>query len=182
MFCKLCHYVNEASVKWIYYAIFHSHLSYVCTAWGQNLKPKNCINLIQKKALRIISFAQYDAHTLSIFAKLNIIKFSDLISLYNCLLIYKHFFSKAPSVFSHVVILASNTHKQNTRVASHGLLIKPKCNISKYGTNAFIASAIASWNLFQKEFPSNNLRQVPYSKFKIWIKNYFFNSYNQISV
>ena len=117
--------------------------------------------------MRIISFAQYYAHTLPIIAKLNIFKFSDLISLYNCLIIYKHFFSKPPSVFLRVFILASNTYEQNTRFVPHGLLIKPTCNTSKYGTNAFAASAIASWNLFQKEFPSNNLRQVSYSKFKI---------------
>ena len=100
MLCKRCHYVNEAILKLIYYAIFHSHLSYVCTAWGQNLNPKHCMNLLLKKAIQTISFAQYDAHTLPIFAKLNTIKFSDLISLCNCLLIYKHFFSKALSVFS----------------------------------------------------------------------------------
>ena len=110
MLCKLHHYVNVATSKSIYYAIFHSHLSYVCTAWGQNLNPKHHINLLQKKAIQIISFAQYDAHTLPIFAKLNIIKLSDLISLRNCLFIYKHFFSEAPSVFSHVFNLASNTH------------------------------------------------------------------------
>ena len=84
MLCKLRHYVNEATIKSIYYAIFHSHLSYVCTAWGQNLNPKHRINLLQKKAIQLISFAQYDAHTLPIFAKLNIIKFSDLISLCYC--------------------------------------------------------------------------------------------------
>ena len=98
MLCKLHCYVNEATIKSIYYAIFHSHLSYVCTAWGQNLTPKHCINLLQKKAMWIISFACYDAHT--IFAKLNIIKSSDLILLCNHLFIYKHFISKAPSVFS----------------------------------------------------------------------------------
>ena len=97
--CKLRRYTNEATIKSIYYAIFHSNLSYVCTAWGQNLNPKHRINLLQKKAIRIISFAQYDAHTLPIFTKLNIIRFSDLISLCKCLLIYKPFFSKAPSVF-----------------------------------------------------------------------------------
>ena len=68
MLCKLHHYVNEATIKSIYYAIFHSHLSYVCTAWGQNLNPKHRINSPQKKAIRIISFFQYDAHTLPIFA------------------------------------------------------------------------------------------------------------------
>ena len=154
--------------------IFHMFVLHGVRIWTL----KHHINLLQKKAIQIISFAQYDAHTLPIFAKLNIIKFSDLISLCNCLFIYKHFFSKAPSVFSHVFILASNTHEQNTRFASHGLLIKPICNTSKYGTNALVASAIASWNFFQKEFPSNNVRQ--YSQFTVLIKNYFLNSYNQI--
>ena len=63
----------------------------------------------------------------------------------------------------HVFILASNTHKQNTRFASPGLLIKPACNTSKYGTNAFIASAIASWKFSLKDILSNTMRQIFYS-------------------
>ena len=66
MLCKLCYYVNEDTNKSVCYAILHSHLSYVCTAWGQNLNPKHRINLLQKKVMRIISFARYDAHTLPI--------------------------------------------------------------------------------------------------------------------
>ena len=38
MLCKTRHYVNKTSLRSIYYAIFQSHLSYVCTAWGQNTK------------------------------------------------------------------------------------------------------------------------------------------------
>ena len=56
MICKLCHYVNEATIKSICYAIFHSHLLYLCTAWGQNLNPKHRMNLLQKKTIKIISF------------------------------------------------------------------------------------------------------------------------------
>ena len=84
MLCKLCRYVNKVTIKSVYYAIFCSHLSCVCTAWGQNLNPKHCISLLQKKAVQIISFACYDAHALPILAKLNIIKFSDIILLCNC--------------------------------------------------------------------------------------------------
>ena len=94
MLCKPPHYVSEVTIKSIYYAIFHSHLSYVCTTWGQNLKPKHRIDLLQKKAMQIISFAHYDEHPLPIFAKLNIIKSSDLISLCNCLFIFKNFIRK----------------------------------------------------------------------------------------
>ena len=141
---KLRHYVNQATIKSIYYTISYSHLSYFCTAWGQNLNPKHSINLLQKKAMRKISFVHYGAHTLPIFAKLNIITFSDLISLCNCLCIYKHFIIKPDSVFSNVFILVSNTHEQNTRFESHCSLTKQTRDTSKYGTNAFAASAIAS--------------------------------------
>ena len=69
--CKLRRYINEATIKSIYYAIFHSNLSYVCTAWDQNLNPKHSINLLQKKTIRIISFAQNDAHTNFLKVKYN---------------------------------------------------------------------------------------------------------------
>ena len=117
----------------MYYVIFHFHLLYVCTAWGQNLNPKHRINLVQNKAIQIISFTQYDAHTLPIFAKLNVIKFSDLISLYNCLFIDKYFISKAPSVF----FTCFHFSIQHTWT-KHSVCI------------ACVASAIASWNFFQK--------------------------------
>ena len=107
MLCKLWYFVNVATIKSIYCAIFHSRLSYVCTARGQNLNSKHCINLLQKKAAQIISCASFDAHTLQIFAKLNIVKFPDLISFCNCLFIYKHLLNKYSSAFSNVFILTS---------------------------------------------------------------------------
>ena len=103
------------------------------------------------------------------------IKFPDLISFCNCLFIYKHFLNKSSSVFSSVFILTSNTHEQNTSSASHGLLTKPSCSTSKYGTNAFAASAIKSWTFFQKTFSNNNICQLSYSQLKLPIKNHFSN-------
>ena len=106
------------------------------------------------------------------------IKFSDLISLCNYSFIYI-LLASLLQFFSHGFILASNTHEQNTRFASHGLLTKPTCNTSKYGANGFAASAIASaisWNFFQNKFPSNSLRQISYSQLRVLIMNYFFNS------
>ena len=39
--CKIHHYVNETILRSIYYAMFQSHLSYVCTGWGQNIQYNN---------------------------------------------------------------------------------------------------------------------------------------------
>ena len=99
MICKLRDSVSVVTNKLIYYDIFHSHISYVCTAWGQNLNSKHHINLLQEKAMRIISFASFDPHSLPIFAGLKIINFPDLISFCTGLFIYKHFLSMSPSVF-----------------------------------------------------------------------------------
>ena len=117
----------------------------------------------------ILSFASLNAHTLPTFAKLNIINFPDLISFCNCLFIYKHFLNKSSLDFCNVFILTSNTHEQNTRSASYGLLTKPSCSTSKYGTNAFAASAIKSWNFFPQTFSNNNLCQLSYSQLKLLI-------------
>ena len=53
-------------MKSIYLCYYHSHLSYDCTAWVQNTNSKHCVNLIQKKAMQITSFASFDAHTLPV--------------------------------------------------------------------------------------------------------------------
>ena len=138
MLSKIRHFKRVATIKSIYYAIFYSHISHVCTAWGQNLNSKHRIYLLQKNVTWIISFASYDAHTLPIFAKLNIINFPDLISFFSCLFIYKHFLSKSSSVFSYVFILTSNTHEQNSMSASHGLLAKSSCSTSNIAQILFL--------------------------------------------
>ena len=178
MLCKFRHFINVATNISIYHAIFHSHLPYVCTGWGQILNSKHRINLLQKKAMWIISFASFHAHVLPIFAEPKIIKFPDLISFCNCFFVYEDFMNKSFSVFSHVFILTSNTHKQNTRLASHCLLTKTSCNTSKYDKNDFAASAIISWNPtiqynIQRKFSDSNLCQLYYSQLKMLIKNTF---------
>ena len=94
-------FVNFALCK----CIFHSNLSYVCAAWVQNQNAKDCINLLQKEFMQIISFVS---------SELRIITFPCLISLYNFLFIYD-FLSNSPSVFSDAFNLASNTYEQKSQ-------------------------------------------------------------------
>ena len=54
MLCKIRHYVTKATLRSIYYATFQSHLSYVCTAWDQNIKYNHRISILQRKTKRII--------------------------------------------------------------------------------------------------------------------------------
>ena len=119
-----------------------------------------------------VSFPSFDVHTLPIFIKLNVIKSPNLISFCNCSFTYKQFLVKYSCVFSNVFILTSNIHEQNTRSASHCLLTKSSCFTSKYVINTVAASAIKSWNFFQRKFSNHNLYQLSYSQLKVLIKNY----------
>ena len=79
---KSRHYVPPKQLKDIYYAIFSSHLTYGSQIWGQTSNTYiDKIFLIQKNAARIISFAEFNAHTDPIFKKLKILKITDHISL-----------------------------------------------------------------------------------------------------
>ena len=65
-------------------------MSYGCQIWGQNQlssKFKKIVNL-QKRAMRIMSFSNYDSASKPLFKQFKILKLQDQIALNNCLLIY----------------------------------------------------------------------------------------------
>ena len=64
---KLRYYVNKEILRTSDFAIFHSCLTYVITVWGQTKIPPKHITLLQKKALRIMSFAPFNSHLSSYF-------------------------------------------------------------------------------------------------------------------
>ena len=85
MLCKIRHYVNENTLRSIYYAVFQSHFSYVCTAWGQNIKYYHRISFLQMKAMIIIFLSDFNEHTTPLFLKATILKFIDFIQMENCI-------------------------------------------------------------------------------------------------
>ena len=49
MLCKLRNFVSVDTIKSNYYTLFHSHLSYICSAWGKNLNSKTSHKLTTEK-------------------------------------------------------------------------------------------------------------------------------------
>jgi hypothetical protein len=73
----------------LYNALIRSHLEYCVIIWGgalpSHLKP---LKILQKKAIRLICDANYNAHTDPLFYKLEQLKFEDMYSL-NCVKLAK---------------------------------------------------------------------------------------------
>ena len=78
---KLRYHVSELILINLYYALIYPFLIYGITIWG-NTYPSTLQHLyiLQKKAIRIITFSKYDEHSSPLFKRLNIMKLHDLVS------------------------------------------------------------------------------------------------------
>ena len=137
MLCKICNYVNETTLRSIYYAIFQSHLLYVCTAWGQNIKYNHRISILQRKAMKIIFFSDLNEHTTPLLSKAKILKFIDFIQMENCIFVNKSVSDSLHPLFSQVYYLQMITKTTTLHLHQIGLLKIPTNGTSIYGTKSF---------------------------------------------
>ena len=86
----------------IYNSLFRSFIEYGICAWGRS-KSKNIdrITTLQKRAMRCIFNAKYNAHTDPIFHKLKVLKFNDLLDLNEICFVHKFIYEKLPSSFDN---------------------------------------------------------------------------------
>ena len=75
--CK--HFVPLKCMKTMYDSLIHSHLTYGITLWGATFKTHlNCLQVLQKKAIRSIYNANYNAHTLPLFTESKVLRLDEL--------------------------------------------------------------------------------------------------------
>ena len=138
---KLIYYVNKEILRTIHFAIFHSYLAYVTTVWGQTRIPQKRRTDLQKKALKIMSFASFNSHSSSYFHNYNILKVCDIINIEACAFINNYFNSDTFSVFAERFKLLLEPLVHNTRSSSKGLPFVPSYNTSRFGKKSTICSA-----------------------------------------
>ena len=110
----------------IYMALGQSHLDYGIPIWKNNQLSK--IEQIQKKAIRNISSAKYNAHTMKLFGTNKILKVSDLFKI-NCIrIIKKSHQNKTPN--SIKIIFSKENHTRTLRNSNDIKITIPKSRIS----------------------------------------------------
>ena len=72
---KLKHFLSHDIMRTLYNSMILPHLQYSVLCWGTLLTR---IRVLQKKAIRIISLSKYNAHTETIFKRLNLLKVDDI--------------------------------------------------------------------------------------------------------
>ena len=104
--------------KSIYYSLIHSHLTYGCILWGneqkKSIKP---LQMSQKKAVRKIDNAAYNAHADPLFAKFNILKIEKLHMLQSLQFMHKLHLSILPQALTNLLSRFEAPHNTHTRFA-----------------------------------------------------------------
>ena len=110
----------------VYYSLFYSHLIYGCNVWGltseENIEK---IEVLQRKCVRILTFAPFNAHTNQIFIDLKILKVRDVIKLNQLKLTYDFLNNNLPADLMPLFQRSSDVRSVQTNSVVRDLLYLP---------------------------------------------------------
>ena len=148
------------------------------------------IEVLQRKCVRIMTFAPYDSHSNEIFMELGLLKVRDLISLNQLKLVYDFHNSHLPSDLMSLFQLSCDVHTTHRKLNStvNNLLYIPKARTTTYGLQSIRYQCPKLWNeVFKKGFiqvdndKNNNVKlsDIKTKKgFNNVLKKYFLHSYS----
>ena len=92
------------------------YLSYACEIWGNTFPSKlTGLATLQKKAIRVVDKAQYQAHTNPIFVKYGCLKFQDIVNLKTRKVIFQAKNCLLPVNIQKFFTKSQDVHNYNTR-------------------------------------------------------------------
>ena len=110
------HILSQRHLKILYYSLIHPHLLYGIRLWGNAYQKYICrLEIAQKKAIRAIAGANYNATSSPLFKKLNILKFKDLYDLQIKQFVYEFVNMTLPNPLLATYTYHGDRHEHNTR-------------------------------------------------------------------
>ena len=169
---KLRYYVGLHILIKLYYALIYPFLIYGIISWGNTynttLQP---LFILQKKAIRIMTFSNFDEHSSPLFKQLKIVKLYDLVTLHNVVFMYKFHNNLLPNAFDTFFTRVSETHNYNTRLSSKISYSLPKVR-TNYGIFNIRFQGPKLWNSI-----SEDIKILSIWKFKAEIKCDYIKDY-----
>jgi len=164
------HYLSKSLLLQIYYGQFYSHLSYGCQLWGHG-KIDQTITL-QKKAIRLMTFSHYLAHTSTLFKELKLLKLPDIISMSNILFTHSTLNNRSPAIFNNFFKFKDINKRQisqhNKFSTLNGALEMPIYKTSS-GLKSVQFICAVEWNQIHRELSNENF--LKYQENNFWLKS-----------
>ena len=178
MLAKARHYIDKSAVRNLYFGIFSSLLTYGCQIWGQQQNYHiRRISKLQKKAIRIINFANFNASSSELFKRARILKLQDNITLLNFLYVYDSLKGQLPSNLMNSFEYIYSRHIHPTRISKMNCVNLPKSNTDRYGINSITSQSARNWNSLQVTLLKNSPLELKRNMNKKLIIEHLINSY-----
>ena len=165
---------NQVLIQ-LYYSLIYPFLTYSLITWGNTYQTTLLpLIILQKKAVRIMTFSEYNSHSSPLFQKLKIFKVSDLIYLYTALFMYDYYSNRLPLIFDNFFKSINKVHQYQTRLASKISYYLPKArtNYGKFNIRFFGAKV---WNSID-----DSLKSKSRACFKNLLKELFVSNYKLV--
>ena len=178
------HYLSQKLLTQIYYGQFYSHLTYGCQLWGQNENAIAHIITQQKKAIRLMSFAHYQAHSSPLFKNLNVLKLTDIVKNSNLLFTHNTINKNSPAVFDNYFLFdeASHPHQTINSLTSTYSIPTGSLKLPIYRTEAGKSSikyiCSNTWNSILKVLSTANIKK--YNQNPFWMNKTSINTFKYI--
>ena len=163
------------SLRILYFALIHPHLTYGILAWG-NSQPSiiRKTEIIQKRALRSINLSRYNSHTDPLFKQSGILKLRDLYQLNVMIFMHDYVNQKLPKSFVNTYCL--NRDVQDVYLTRQNNMFKIPKTKSRFVDRLPLFQFPYLWNKHINEIDVSLHR----NSLKRTFKHKCFNSYNAV--
>ena len=161
---KARQFLAKKALLMLHHAYIYPYMTYCIEVWGCASQTQvNCLLLLQKKIIRLLSFSHYLAHTNSLFLSMEVLPLKNFFLYKVGLIMYKHSNNLLPECISLFYLRNDSIHEHNYTRRCHLLGVLP-------GAKTFSNISARIWNVLTNKFNCD----VSMSTFKCKLKQTIF--------
>ena len=113
---KARQFLTKKALLMLYHAYIYPYMTYCIEVWGCASQTQlNCLFLLQKKIIRIMSFSHYLAHTNPLYLSMEVLPLMTIFLYKVGLIMYKYSNNLLPECISLLYLRNDSIHEHNTR-------------------------------------------------------------------
>ena len=167
---KVRNVLNKKGMILLYYSFLYPYLSFCIEVWGKSCPTYlSSLFIVQKRAVRLISFSPYLSHTDPIFKSLQILKLNDIYKYSVALFMYKFVMGYLPLIYNNMFNFNLEFHNYNTRQSKQLHVSRGRLNIRR---RTIGYNGVFIWNELMKFISIN----CSLHSFKLRLKRYILGT------
>ena len=159
---KARQFLTKKALLMLYHAYIYPYMTYCIEVWGCASQTQlNCLFLLQKKIIRIMSFSHYLAHTNPLFLSMEVLPLMKIFLYKVGLIMYKYSNNLLPECISLLYLRNDSIHEHNTR-GCHQLRVL-------HGAKTFSNISARIWNVLTNKFNCDVSMSIFKCKLKLFL-------------